>query len=124
MISMPATGHIIAQRGSRAIAYPAVFGFCAALALPALAPTYATLIVAAVFFGAVKGAVDVSINAQAVTVENEVERPIMSSFDSEFSEYGERSELDRDTREGRRRHRPASTSSSRQFIEGRALEIG
>lgn len=85
MISMPATGHIIAQRGSRAIAFPAVLGFCTALALPALAPNYATLIAAAVFFGAVKGAVDVSINAQAITVENEVERPIMSSFQAFWS---------------------------------------
>jgi MFS family permease len=85
LISMPATGHFIAQRGSRAIAFPAALGFCAALTLPALAPNYAILIAAAVFFGAVKGAVDVSINAQAITVENKVARPIMSSFQAFWS---------------------------------------
>jgi MFS family permease len=85
MISMPVAGHLIARQGSRAIAFPAVLVFCAALTLPALAPNYVLLIAAAVFFGAVKGAVDVSINAQAITVENEVQRPIMSSFQAFWS---------------------------------------
>jgi MFS family permease len=85
LISMPATGQIIARRGSRTIAFPAALGFCAALTLPALAPSYAALIAAAIFFGALKGAVDVSINAQAIIVENEVQRPIMSSFQAFWS---------------------------------------
>jgi MFS family permease len=85
LISMPVTGHVIARRGSRTIAFPAVLGFCGALTLPALAPSYAALIAAAICFGAVKGAVDVSINAQAITVENEVRRPIMSSFQAFWS---------------------------------------
>jgi MFS family permease len=85
LVSMPATGQIIARRGSRAIAFPAVLGFCAALMLPALAPNYPALLAAAIFFGGIKGAVDVSINAQAITVENEVQRPIMSSFQAFWS---------------------------------------
>jgi MFS family permease len=85
LISMPATGQIIARRGSRTIAFRAALGFCAALTLPALAPSYAALIAAAIFFGALKGAVDVSINAQAIIVENEVQRPIMSSFQAFWS---------------------------------------
>ena len=85
MFSMPVAGQIISRSGSRAIALPAVLGFCAALTLPAVAPTYAALIAAAILFGGVKGAVDVSINAQAITVENEVQRPIMSSFQAFWS---------------------------------------
>jgi hypothetical protein len=85
MFSMPVAGQIISRSGSRAIALPAVLGFCAALTLPAVAPTYAALIAAAILFGGVKGAVDVSINAQAITVENELQRPIMSSFQAFWS---------------------------------------
>jgi hypothetical protein len=79
LVSMPLTGRLIARWGSRTIALPAALAFCATLTLPALAPNYAALIAAAVLYGAVKGAVHVSINAQAITVENAIERPIISS---------------------------------------------
>jgi MFS family permease len=65
LISMPLTGQVIAARGSRTIAFGAALAFCAALCLLALAPNYAALIALALVFGALKGAVDVSINAQA-----------------------------------------------------------
>jgi hypothetical protein len=39
----------------------------------------------AIFFGMAKGALDVSINAQAITVENAIKRPIMSSFQGFWS---------------------------------------
>jgi MFS family permease len=82
---MPLTGQLIARWGSRAIALPAALTFCATLTVLALAPNYATLIAAAVLFGAVKGAVDVSINAQAITVENAIGKPIISSFQAFWS---------------------------------------
>jgi MFS family permease len=85
LISMPLTGQLIARWGSRTIALPAALAFCATLTVLALAPNYATLIAAAVLFGAVKGAVDVSINAQAITVENAIEKPIISSFQAFWS---------------------------------------
>jgi len=85
LISMPLTGQLIARWGSRTIALPAALAFCAALTVLALAPNYATLIAAAVLFGAVKGAVDVSINVQAITVENAIEKPIISSFQAFWS---------------------------------------
>ncbi len=85
LISMPVSGQVITRTGSRAIAFPAVLVFCATLPLLALAPSYATLIAAAVLFGAVKGAVDVSINAQAITVENALKKPINSSFQAFWS---------------------------------------
>ena len=85
LMSMPLTGHVIPRWGSRPIAVPAALAFCATLTLLALAPNYATLIAAAVLFGALKGAVDVSINAQAITVENAIEKPIISSFQAFWS---------------------------------------
>jgi MFS family permease len=85
LISMPVTGRVIVGRGSRSIAFPAALAFCSALSLMALAPSYATLIAAAFLFGALKGTVDVSINAQAITVENAIGKPIMSSFQAFWS---------------------------------------
>lgn len=85
MVSMPLTGQLIARRGSRSVAFPAALGFSATLILLALAPNYALLIAAATLFGALKGALDVSINAQAITVENAAHRPIMSSFQAFWS---------------------------------------
>jgi MFS family permease len=85
LISMPLTGRVIAGNGSRSIAFCAALAFGAGLCLLALAPNYATLIAAAVLFGALKGAVDVSINAQAITVENFLGKPIMSSFQAFWS---------------------------------------
>jgi MFS family permease len=85
LVSMPLTGQLIARWGSHTIARPAALAFCAMLTLPALAPNYATLIAAAILFGAVKGALVVSINAQAITVENAIERPIISSFQAFWS---------------------------------------
>jgi hypothetical protein len=46
------------------------------------------VVVAALFFGAAKGAVDVGINAQAVVVEKCYGRPIMSSFQALWSVGG------------------------------------
>jgi MFS family permease len=85
LISMPLTGRVITGWGSRAIAFPAALAFCSALTLLALAPNYMVLIAAALLFGALKGAVDVSINAQAITVENAIGKPIMSSFQAFWS---------------------------------------
>jgi MFS family permease len=85
LISMPLTGQIVARCGSRTIAFRAALAFCAVLPLLGLAPSYAILIATAVLFGGVKGAVDVSINAQAITVENAMRRPIMSSFQAFWS---------------------------------------
>ena len=80
LISMPLTGRMITGWGSRAIAFPAALTFCGALTLLALAPNYSALIAAALLFGALKGAVDVSINAQAITMENAIGKPIMSGL--------------------------------------------
>jgi MFS family permease len=85
LISMPLTGQIVARRGSRSVAFRAALAFFAVLPLLALAPSYAILIATVILFGGMKGALDVSINAQAITVENAMQRPIMSSFQAFWS---------------------------------------
>lgn len=88
LISMPLTGQLVARVGSRSVASRAAFIFCATLLLLALVPSYATLIAAATLFGAAKGAVDVSMNAQAIAVENALRKPINSSFQAFWSVGG------------------------------------
>ena len=85
MVSMPAAGRLIGRWGSHRVASPAAAGFASTLLLLALAPSFATLIVAAVFFGIWKGALDVSINSQAITVENAMGRPVNGSFQGFWS---------------------------------------
>lgn len=85
LVSMPVAGRLIAARGSRRVAFPAALGFCATLPLLALAPNWAALVVAAALFGMWKGALDVSVNAQGITVENAAGRPIFSSFQGFWS---------------------------------------
>ena len=80
MVSMPLAGKAIERWGSHRVASPASVGFAATLLQLAFAPSYPVLIVAALCFGLWKGALDVSINSQAITVENGIGRPINGSF--------------------------------------------
>jgi predicted MFS family arabinose efflux permease len=79
MLAMPAAGLMMSRLGSRPVALPlatlAVFG----LLLVVLAPNAVLATAALVVFGAVLGGMDVAMNANAVTVERRLRRPIMSS---------------------------------------------
>ena len=88
ILSMPLAGQAVRHFGSRlSIAVSvACFGLC--LASIALAPSLILFVVAALLFGAGKGAVDVGINAQAVVVERCCGRPVMSSFQALWSVGG------------------------------------
>jgi MFS family permease len=88
MVSMPLAGRLIARWGSNRVAGPAALGFTAMLAGLALAPTYPAFIAAAVWFGLWKGAIDVSINSQAITVENARGIPILAGFQGFWSSGG------------------------------------
>jgi predicted MFS family arabinose efflux permease len=55
------------------------------LALPAVAPSLLSLVPAIAVLGAANGALDVSMNSQAVAVEKGYGRPIMTSFHAAFS---------------------------------------
>lgn len=85
LVSMPAGGWLSARFGSAKVC--AIAGLAYALGLPvlAMAPNAGTLIAVLFAFGAAHGAVDVAMNAQAFEVEEQYDRPIMSSFHALFS---------------------------------------
>lgn len=81
-------GKVVARFGSRAIMVAGAFGFCVALPLLLVAPTFPLLILVLAFFGATIGVMEVSANVQAFGVEEWYGRPIMSSFHGMFSMGG------------------------------------
>jgi MFS family permease len=88
IFAMPIVGHTVKRFGSRTLS-----GLCAmlyAIVLPclAIAPSYPLFFLGTALFGACKGSLDVSINAQAVGVESAYGRPIMSSFQAAWSVGG------------------------------------
>jgi MFS family permease len=83
--SLPIAGALTACYGSRPTARAAALLFCTVLPLPLLAPDFALLLAAFVLLGIGIGALDVSMNAHAVLVEERYGRPIMSSFHGLFS---------------------------------------
>jgi MFS family permease len=88
IVSMPLTGQAVRHFGSRRciVVSIACYGLC--LVAIAVAPNLILFVSAALLFGASKGGVDVSINAQAVVVERCFGRPIMSSFQALWSVGG------------------------------------
>ena len=88
IFSMPLAGQAVRHFGSRYCIAVSVACLGVCLASIALAPSLILFIVAALLFGAAKGGVDVSINAQAVVVEKCYGRPIMSSFQALWSVGG------------------------------------
>jgi MFS family permease len=88
IFSMPLAGQVVRHSGSRFCAAISACFLSICLVAIALAPSLTLFIVAAFFFGAAKGAVDVGINAQAVVIEKDYGRPIMSSFQAFWSVGG------------------------------------
>ena len=85
ILSMPLAGRTVARHGSRTNLRIFAPAFCISLVLLVLAPTFWTLLAAALLFGAVKGAFNVAVNSQAIAIENAVGRPIISSFHALWS---------------------------------------
>ena len=85
LVAMPLAGAVIAKVGSRPVTRTISLIYCAALPLPMLAPNLLSLVLALLVFGAANGAMDVAMNAHAVTVERKLGRPVMSSFHGMFS---------------------------------------
>jgi MFS family permease len=77
--AMVLAGHLIARHGSKRITTLFAISCCFGLLIVALAPTVATAAIAMFIFGGTFGATDVSMNANAVTVEKRLGRAIMSS---------------------------------------------
>ncbi|MFN8640254.1 MAG: MFS transporter [Candidatus Binatia bacterium] len=88
LLAIPLAGWAIPRLGSRLVVRVSGLIFCAALLLPLLAGNLPQLFVALVLFGGANGAMDVSMNAQAVVVERRRRRPIMSWFHGMWSVGG------------------------------------
>ncbi len=85
LLAMPFTGWLIIRNGSRRITIAAVFLYC--LFVPLIPVMSGVFGLAFIFFimGLTAGMLDVSMNAQAVMVEQEYRKPIMTSFHALFS---------------------------------------
>lgn len=80
LLAMPVAGWLATRYGTRPVITICVFALCLALPLPALATNAVTLGLALFVLGASNGALDVTMNAQAVIVQERAGRPILSSF--------------------------------------------
>ncbi len=85
LVAMPLAGWMVSRVGSRPVVGVTAFSWPVALVALALAPSLLFLVLSLVFAGMAVGSLDVSMNAQAVAVEKEYRRPIMSSFHAAFS---------------------------------------
>ena len=85
ILAMPATGWLVQKWGNPRVIQFAATALCASLPLLALAPSMPLLMLALFIFGIGFGLLDVSMNVQAVAVEADYGRPIMSTFHGVFS---------------------------------------
>jgi MFS family permease len=88
IVSMTLAGQAVRRYGSRLVIGSSAACLGVSLAFIAVAPGFVLFVLAAFLFGAAKGALDVGINAQAVIVEKQYGRPIMSSFQALWSTGG------------------------------------
>jgi predicted MFS family arabinose efflux permease len=85
LLAMPAAGALAARHGCRAVMLVASLAMSLVLPLLAVLPE-AWMLGAALFaFGAAIGAMDCTMNIQAVAVEREAARPMMSGFHAFYS---------------------------------------
>ncbi|MCW4590701.1 MFS transporter [Gluconacetobacter entanii] len=85
VVGMPLAARLLARVGCRRVLLVACALLCLMLPGLALASTAATLAACLLLFGAAMGAMDCVINVQAVAVEHESARPMMSGFHGMFS---------------------------------------
>lgn len=83
--AIPLTGALVVRRGSRNIARCTAAGFCLSLVAIPLAHNTASLFAALLCYGAMAGANDVAMNAQAVATEKLLGTPTISRFHAMFS---------------------------------------
>ena len=85
LCSMTLTGTWTARYGSHRVTWVAAVLCMLSLLPPFLAPSLPTLIAALAVLGAANGSMDVAMNAQGVTVEQRLARPVMSRLHAYFS---------------------------------------
>ena len=85
LLGMQASGPLINRWGGGRVAFLGSVAMTSALALPLNAPSPWWLAGGLTTFGLASGITDVAMNARAVTVEQQVGKPIMSAFHAMFS---------------------------------------
>ncbi len=85
IIVMPFAGRLAAKFGCRNVIVASALALCASLPVLAMATNTYTVAVALFLMGAGGGTLDVVMNIQAVIVEKNSERPMMSGFHGLFS---------------------------------------
>jgi MFS family permease len=85
VLSMPVVGRLLPGRSSRTFCRVAMVGLMAAIMLPALAQTVPELAAALLAVGVANSTLDLVMNAQGVSIERGMRRPILSSLHAAFS---------------------------------------
>jgi predicted MFS family arabinose efflux permease len=85
VLARPWCSRLVTRFGSKSVTRGATVGCCLALILPSLADNALVLGLALTAFGAMLGSVDIAMNAHAVAVERQYDRPIMSTFHAVYS---------------------------------------
>lgn len=81
----PIAGRLSDRYGAGAISCRVAVLYVVSLGFVGLAPSILALVVCIVLFGAMQGALDVTMNAWGAEVEGQIERPVMSSLHAIFS---------------------------------------
>jgi len=85
LLAMPFTGWLIIRNGSRRVTIFGIFFYCALIPFIPLMPNLWSLMILFFILGVSSGMSDVAMNSQAVMVEKQMQKPIMTSFHALFS---------------------------------------
>ena len=85
VVTMPIVGRLLPGRSSRTFCRVAVAGLMVAVLLPAVARSVAALAATLLVVGITNSSLDLVMNAQGVSVERHLRRPILSSLHAAFS---------------------------------------
>jgi predicted MFS family arabinose efflux permease len=85
VVAMPLVGRLLPGRSSRAFCRVAVVGLMAAILLPGTARSVPALAGALFLVGVANSTLDLVMNAQGVSIERRMRRPILSSLHASFS---------------------------------------
>jgi MFS family permease len=85
MLAMLAVSRLLPRFGSRAVVRVALVGYCLAGPLVGLSTSLGTFFAAFLVWGVFQGSLDVSMNAQAISVEARADRRLMPGFHGSWS---------------------------------------
>lgn len=85
LFAMPFTGWLIIRNGSRRISIFSCYFYCSLIPFIYWMPGLWALIILFFLLGISSGMLDVAMNSQAVMVEKQLQKPIMTSFHALFS---------------------------------------